>query len=61
MDAVFITHHHADHCDIYTVKALLKTTQAKFIGPRMTVGVLQGWGVPKDRIIEVKPGDKLSF
>jgi len=27
---------HADHCDIYTVKALLKTTTAKFIGPKMT-------------------------
>jgi len=61
MDYLFITHHHADHCDIYTVKALLATTQAKFIGPKMTVGVLKGWGVPEDRIIEVKPGDKLIF
>jgi L-ascorbate 6-phosphate lactonase len=57
VDALFITHHHADHCDIYTVKALLKTTQAKFVGPKMTAAALRGWGVPEDRIIEVKPGD----
>ena len=43
MDAVFMTHHHADHCDIYTVKALLQTTAAMFVGPRMTTAVLRGW------------------
>lgn len=61
IEALLITHHHADHCDIYTVKALLETTNAKFVGPKMTTAVLSGWGVPKDRIVEVKPGDRLSF
>ena len=61
IDAVFMTHHHADHCDIYTVKAILQTTNAKFVGPRMTAAVLKGWGVPQDRIIEVKPGDTVHF
>lgn len=61
MDAVFITHHHCDHCDFYTVKALLQTTQAKFVGPKVAAMVLRGWGVPDDRIIEVKPGDTVPF
>lgn len=61
VEALFITHHHPDHCDIYTIKALLKTTQAKFIGPKMTAVILRGWGVPEDRIVEVSPGDTLKF
>ena len=61
IDAVFITHHHSDHCDLYTVKALLQTTAAKFVGPKITAMVLKGWGVPDDRIIEVKPGDTVKF
>ncbi|MCC8189814.1 MAG: MBL fold metallo-hydrolase [Planctomycetes bacterium] len=61
LDALFITHHHSDHCCLYTVKALLQTTNCKFIGPKITCKVLRGWGVPEDRIIEVKPGDTLPF
>ena len=59
--ASFSTHHHADHCDIYTVKALLKTTNALFVGPKITCRFFRQWGVPESRIKEVKPGDKLSF
>ncbi len=61
VDAVFMTHHHADHCDIYTVKALLETTNAKFIGPKITARILKEWEVPDDRIVEVKPGDIVPF
>jgi L-ascorbate 6-phosphate lactonase len=61
IDAYFITHHHCDHCDIYTVKALLETTNSKFIGPKVTCKVLRNWGVPEDRIIEVHPGDEVPF
>lgn len=57
IDALFSTHHHADHCDIYTVKALLKTTKALFIGPSFTCQLFRKWGVPEDRIKEVRPGD----
>ncbi len=61
LDAVLMTHHHADHCDIYTVKAVLETTTAKFVAPKMTALVLKNWDVPEDRIIEVKPGDTVKF
>jgi L-ascorbate 6-phosphate lactonase len=61
VDAAFSTHHHADHCDIYTVKALLKTTTALFVGPKVTCQLFRNWGVPEERIKEVKPGDVLKF
>ncbi len=61
VDAYFITHHHTDHCDIYTVKAFLKTTNCKFVGPKVTAMILRGWGVPDDRIVEVAPGDTVKY
>jgi L-ascorbate 6-phosphate lactonase len=61
IDALFSTHHHADHCDIYTVKALLKTTAALFVGPKYTCTLFRKWGVPEERIREVRPGDILHL
>ena len=61
IDASFSTHHHGDHADFYTVKALLKTTKALFIGPKLTCMLFRKWGVPENRIREVKPGDRIKF
>lgn len=61
LDGVFCTHHHQDHCDIYTVKATTQTTDAPFIGPKVTAQKLRTLGVPEDRIREVKPGDTLKI
>jgi L-ascorbate 6-phosphate lactonase len=61
IDAAFSTHHHADHCDLYTVKALLATTGALFVGPKITCSIFRKWGVPEARIREVRPGDVLTF
>jgi len=61
LDAVFCTHHHQDHCDIYTIKATTQTTRCKFVGPKVSVEKIRGWGVPEERIVKVKPGDTLKF
>jgi L-ascorbate 6-phosphate lactonase len=61
VDACFCTHHHADHCDIYTVKALLETSECLFVGPKMTCQLLRNWDVPEERIKEVRYGDTLKF
>jgi len=61
IDASFSTHHHGDHADFYTVKALLKTTKALFVGPKLTCMLFRKWGVPENRIKEVKPGDRIKF
>lgn len=57
LDMVFATHHHQDHADFYTVAATLETTKCKYVGPKNTCVLFRKWGVPEDRIIEVKPGD----
>jgi len=61
LDAVFCTHHHADHCDIYTIKATNQTTKCKFVGPQSSVEMMKKWGVSDERIVQVKPGDSLDF
>jgi len=58
LDALLVTHEHADHCDIYTIKAVLQNTAAFFIGPERVCEKLRKYGVSEDRIIKVKPGDR---
>jgi L-ascorbate 6-phosphate lactonase len=60
LDIVFSTHHHQDHADIYTIKATLNTTKCKYVGPKNTCVLFRRWGVPENRIIEVKPGDSFK-
>jgi len=60
-DAYLSTHLHNDHCDIYTIKPLLKNTDCKFVGPPACVEVFRRWKIPEDRIIEVKPGDVVKL
>jgi L-ascorbate 6-phosphate lactonase len=61
INTAFSTHHHADHCDIYTVKTLLATTEALFVGPKITCQIFRNRGVPEQRIREVRPGGTLKF
>jgi L-ascorbate 6-phosphate lactonase len=60
LDVAFSTHHHQDHADQYTVKGTLDSTQCKYVGPANTVPRFREWGVPEDRIIQVKPGDSFT-
>ena len=60
-DYHFSTHHHQDHCDIYTIKALLPNTDVKFVGPKFTYQKLMNLGVPEDRAVLVEPGDEIKF
>lgn len=60
-DALLSTHHHADHCDRYTVKPLIKNTEAIFIGPKASCVKFERFGVPEKRMREVKPGDKIKI
>ena len=61
LDAFIATHDHADHMDIYSTAAVLKMPGVPFIGPKFSHDKWVGWGVPEDRIIQVKPGDVLKF
>lgn len=61
IDVFMATHDHADHMDMYSTAAVLKIPGVPFVGPKFSADKWRGWGVPEDRIIEVKPGDVLNF
>lgn len=50
-DIVLITHHHLDHCDPHTLPKIAEASQqAKFVGPRTVIRLIEKWGVPKNRL-----------
>lgn len=61
MDAVLSTHFHRDHIDPYVAAAMVENSDAPFIGPKYSCDIWRKWGVPEDRMIEVKPGDSVKI
>jgi L-ascorbate 6-phosphate lactonase len=57
LDAVLCSHQHADHTDIYTLKAATQTTNCDFYGPLSSVERMRNFQVPEDRITLVRPGE----
>ena len=60
MDAVLSTHFHRDHIDPYVAAAIVNQTDAPFIGPKYSCDIWRKWGVPEERIKEVRPGDSIK-
>jgi L-ascorbate 6-phosphate lactonase len=56
LDGVFCTHAHHDHCDLYTVKAALSTTNAVFYAPPVAAQKLRAFRVPPSRLVTTKVG-----
>ena len=64
LDYYLVSHFHSDHIDPYTAAAILnnpKLEHVKFIGPYHCGRIWESWGVPKERIIVVKPGDTIEL
>lgn len=62
IDAVLSTHFHGDHIDPYVAAAIVQNCpKAKFIGPEYCKRIWMSWDVPEDRIVVVRPGDKLKI
>ena len=60
LDGAFSTHQHQDHCDLYTVKAALRTTDCILYGPPRTVEKLKGFQVPDERIVTARVGESVK-
>lgn len=60
IDGVFSTHVHNDHCDIYTVKGAMQTTDCKFYASAEAVKRLREFEVPEDRIVLAKVGESVK-
>ena len=63
VDAVLSTHYHNDHIDINFAAAVLKNVAepVPFIGPMKCVERWISWGVPAERCITVRPGDRIQI
>ena len=55
IDAVFASHHHGDHCNVPTLRAIAKGQRSTFVLPRPCLDTLSELGVAKDRIIVPEP------
>lgn len=63
IDAVLATHDHNDHIDVNVAASVIQNCDkhVPFIGPQSCVDIWQGWGVPAERCIVVKPGDVITI
>jgi L-ascorbate 6-phosphate lactonase len=63
VDAVLATHDHGDHIDATVAAAVLRNVEepVPFIGPAACVELWCKWGVPPERTICVKPGDRIKI
>ena len=52
VDVVLITHNHPDHLDEDSIKALISKTR-HFIAPLAVGELLEEWGVPHKKILEL--------
>ena len=60
-DIIFSTHDHVDHCHDGSLLPMLANTDAFCIAPASSARLMRGFGIPDERIREVKPGDSLAF
>lgn len=62
IDAILATHSHSDHIDVNVAAAIMQNCpEAKFIGPKTCAILWEKWGVPKENIITVRPGDNIKI
>lgn len=55
LDVAFVSHHHTDHCNPSTIRALAKGTRTTFVLPSTCVKIVPNLAVPPDRLIVPEP------
>ena len=60
-DGVLISHEHYDHCQEETLIPMVESTEANFYGPVSAVKEMVSFGIPQERIVEVKAGDTFKI
>jgi L-ascorbate metabolism protein UlaG (beta-lactamase superfamily) len=56
LDVAFVTHHHGDHCNVPTLRALSAGQRTTFVLPRPCLNSVSKLDMPKDRIVVPEPG-----
>ncbi len=60
-NAVISTHEHEDHCNVATVKGIVESSGAIFVGPKSAVNKVVGGGLPESKTVTVAPGSFVSI
>lgn len=62
LDVVLATHIHSDHICPFFAAAVLQNCgpEVKFVGPKECGDLWVSWGVPRERIVVVRPGDTIK-
>lgn len=61
IDVVFVTHHHGDHFNGPTLKALAQKPRCTFVLPRTTLAEAAQTGIPSSRIVVPSPGQPFDI
>ena len=62
LDAVFVTHHHQDHMDFYTISAALQTTDCLFVAPPEAARRMKkNMKVPEKRLLVAEIGKSVRI
>ena len=55
LDVAFVTHHHGDHCNVPTLKALAAGGRTTFVLPQPCLKEAAELGIPRSRVIVPEP------
>jgi L-ascorbate metabolism protein UlaG (beta-lactamase superfamily) len=56
LDVAFVTHHHGDHCNVPTIRALAQGQRTTLVLPRTCLKRVTQLGIPQERLIVPEPG-----
>jgi L-ascorbate 6-phosphate lactonase len=56
LDAAFVTHHHGDHCNTATIKALAQGNRTTLVLPRTCLKRAAQFNIPEARLVVPEPG-----
>jgi L-ascorbate metabolism protein UlaG (beta-lactamase superfamily) len=56
LDAAFVTHHHGDHCNLPTIRALAQGSRTTLVLPQTCLKRVTNQTIPEGRLIVPEPG-----
>jgi L-ascorbate 6-phosphate lactonase len=56
LDVAFVSHHHGDHCNVPTIRALAKGSRTTLVLPATCLKRVANLGIPSGRIVVPEPG-----
>jgi L-ascorbate metabolism protein UlaG (beta-lactamase superfamily) len=55
LDVAFVSHHHGDHCNVATIRALATGKRTTFVLPQTCVKRVASANIPQDRLVIAEP------